>query len=541
MCDLELCAKNSEHKDTPISYPTEEDYVKKVEKGDYDVIGFSPTHWNMQTDLQLMYKLRKAAAKSGKKTLFIAGGHSATISCKDWLENGMDLVLLGHCELTILKVLERFVKKSRDPNRDIYNDIEGVAYINNSGELIKNNQPQQSPEEFEYSNYNAMLEMDAPYHFYWDLMGANNSDLLTANKRSFVVENARLYTSNRCLARCGFCSCVGFLPSAHGEGRGKFIGLSAKQIHELVIHKINKYGARAFSINDEDFLVGNNLGEERVLEFCKLVIESKNKGEIPEEIKFSCQTRAGNYVIRGKNGKPNTLNYSLVKTMKAAGFHNVTLGVETFSERLMKVPSINKVGMTAENCKLVIEGFFENGLYPTINLILLIPESKPEDLLHTLYTATQYMDNPVQISTANVMRMFPGSPIYYSKDYKTVDIHMKNELNGKDVRIPVYCLPQNESLRGLVEVLQTEEEQFTEQKLFKREKGLDENDVLPRAIITILQFRLVAKYLNDEKLLILINKKLNTMVTPQILGDPKSFSHNTSDELSPFANRMKAS
>ena len=56
-------------------------------------------------DVSLMYKLRKAAAKSGKKTLFIAGGHSATISCKDWLENGMDLVLLGQCELTILKVI----------------------------------------------------------------------------------------------------------------------------------------------------------------------------------------------------------------------------------------------------------------------------------------------------------------------------------------------------------------------------------------------------------------------------------------------------
>ena len=54
----------------------------------------------------------------------------------------------------------------------------------------------------------------------------------------------------------------------------------------------------------------------------------------------------------------NTLNHNLVKTMKNAGFHNVSLGVESFSERLMKAPSINKAGMTAENCKLVLEGFF---------------------------------------------------------------------------------------------------------------------------------------------------------------------------------------
>ena len=88
-------------------------------------------------------------------------------------------------------------------------------------------------------------------------------------------------------------------------------------------------------------------------------------------------------------------------------------------------------------------------MYATINLILLIPESEPEDLLNTLYTAVEYMDKPVQISTSNVMRMFPGAPIYYSNDYTTVDVNMKNELSGKNIRIPVYCVPQNKSLRGL--------------------------------------------------------------------------------------------
>ena len=529
VCDLELSAKVSSIKNPPISYLTEDDYVKRIEAGYYDVVGFSPTHWNMQIDLEFIYRLRRANKKSPKQSLFIGGGHSATISHKDWLEYGLDLVLLGHCELTLLKVLERFVENNNDCSCDIYRDIKGVAFIDSSGKLIKNNQPQQTPEEFQYSNYNIMLEMDAPYKEYWDLIRSRSSNVLTANKRSYVIENARLYTSNRCLARCGFCSCVGFLPTAHGQGRGTFIGLSAKQIHELILHKVKSYGARAFSFNDEDFLVGNNVGEARIMDLCKLIIESKNKGVIPEEVKFSCQTRAGNFVIRGKNGAPNTLNHKLVAAMKSAGFHNVSLGVESFSERLMKVPSINKAGMTAENCKIVLEGFFEHGLYVTINLILLIPESEPEDLLNTLYTAMEYIDQPVQISTSNVMRMFPGAPIYSSNDYTTIDVNMKNEMNGKNIRIPVYCEPQNEIMRGLLKVLETQEEH--EVKLFKTEKGLDQNYMAPRVVISLCLFRLVAKYLKDEKLLRLVNNKLDTLVNANSRKRSQHFLHEGSGEL----------
>ena len=127
------------------------------------------------------------------------------------------------------------------------------------------------------------------------------------------------------------------------------------------------------------------------------------------------------------------------------------------------------------------------------------------------------------------MRMFPGAPIYYSNDYTTVDVDMKNELNGKNIRIPVYCVPQNKALRGLTKVLETEEESVM--KSFKIEKGMDENKMLPRVVITLLLFRLVAKYLDDEKLLQLINDKLDTMVTTSNVGNSQSFLREGSGEL----------
>ena len=124
----------------------------------------------------------------------------------------------------------------------------------------------------------------------------------------------------------------------------------------------------------------------------------------------------------------------------------------------------------------------------------------------------------------------PSKTCRYNKNnYTTIDVNMKNELNGKNIRIPVYCVPQNKSLRGLTKVLETEEESVI--KSFKIEKGIDEHKMIPRVVITLLLFRLVAKYLKDKKLLQLINKKLDIIVTTSILGHSQSFLHEGSGEL----------
>ncbi len=512
VCDLEMVSEDS--------------YIKRIEKGYYDFIGFSPTHWNAPIDVEFIFELRRANKKSPKPGLFIAGGHTATIEHKWWLECGIDLILLGHCELSFLKVAECFVKNNKKLSCDIYSDIQGVAYFDSTGKLIVNHQPQQPPEDFTYSMYNMMKEMKAPYHEYWDRMRSRASDILNANNRSFVVENARLYTSNRCLAKCGFCSCVGFLPTAHQVKSAKFIGLTAPQIHDLILHKVNNYGARAFSFNDEDFLVGNNVGISRAIELCEMVIKSKEKGLIPKEVKFSCQTRAGNFLMKvdgGVHGSKKILNHKLLKAMAASGFHNVSMGIESFSDRLLQAPSINKAGMTVEDCEQVLQGFFKYKLFPTINLILLIPETKPEDLIQTLYTAMNYIDKPIQLSSYPVMRMFPGAPIWNSKNYPTDDVNIKNDLTGEDIRIPVFCIPQDDTLRQLYKVIYKIE--ADEIQSFKDEYEMNDNFTVPRVILSLCLFRAVTKFLNEEKLLKMINDKIANIASENgLVSSPKTSS-----------------
>jgi len=483
----------------------EDPYVKKIQEGFYDIVGFSPTHWNKVMDVELIFKLKRINSQLAKKALFIAGGHTATIDTRSWLEYGIDLTFLGHAESALVKVITKFRERKDSLNPETYSDIKGIAYLNANGDLVKNIQARLDPEEFEHSMYSMVKEMDLPYEKYWDSIRSRSSKILNANKRSYVVENARLYTSNRCVAVCGFCSSVGFLPAAHDpKFAKKFMGLTPIQILDLIKTKISRYGARAFSINDDDFLVGGKPGIDRAMQLCDLIIDAKSKGDIPSEIKFSCQTRVGNFIKYG-----GEINHDLMDAMLNAGFHNVSVGVETFSGRLMKAPSINKIGISPEKAELVLNAFIDHGLYATINLILIIPESTPQDLLSTIEVAIDYLDKPIQVSTSKMMRLFPGAPIWESGDYQSIDEIVKNDLNGEEIRIPVYCKPRDESLLELAEEL--DELAAAELVEFKETYGISENQLLPRIVITLTIFRAIARFFNEENLIANINNRLDVI------------------------------
>jgi len=506
----------------------EQPFVDRIGEGYYDVIGLSPTHWNMPTDLEFLFKIKRLATESGSNSLFIAGGHTATLAYQDWLPCGIDVIFLGHAEHTLLEYLNRFVLNNKELSTSLCNELDGVAYVNDDADVVVQHLKTQDSDEFVHSNFDIAKQMDAPYSEYWSKIRSRTTALQGANDRSYVVENARLYTSNRCIAKCGFCSSVGFLPVAHDK-KWKFGMLSADQILDLIKHNVAIYGARGFSLNDDDFLVGNNVGIKRAMRLCELITDAKDKGEIPKEVKFSCQTRVGNFLTRqshkGKaDKKPQmVVNNELMAAMRRAGFHNVSLGVESFSERLMKVPSINKIGITKAICETVLDAFFDHELFPTINLILLIPESTPSDLCETLYTAVDYLDKPMQISTSKSMRMFPGAPIWGSAQYPSIDVIKTNELTGESISIPVYCVPHDKKLQGLIECL--DDHAAEELQMFHKKYHLDQYFFPPRLVISLCNFLAIAKYLEEQQLIDKIEAKLEMFAVANGLSSDVPTSH----------------
>ena len=482
----------------------ESEYMEKVEKGFYNVIGISVTHWRMLEDLTFLHRLKDIYRKKNHACLFIAGGLQATINYAQWLTYGFDLACLGFSEMSLLDICSRMTHSSA-PIHKLFNDCKGVAFLDPDGRVVYNPANALTNEAFEQLMYHNVINMELPYKEYWDFLKKRATGLLTANSRSYIIENGRLLTSSKCLGRCGFCSCPDFLRSAQGSVV-KPMSLSAEQVNKLIVHYVTKYGARSFSFNDEDFLLGNKFGIERAIAICNLIVDSKRKNKIPDNVRFSCQTRPNCFLVKEVDGKTG-VNHRLMQALYCAGFHNVTLGVETFSDRLLHSPSVNK-GVSSKKCHAVLKGLMENKLFPTINLILGIPESTIEELLETIWQVMEYAEKPCQISHSINMRSFPGAPIYNSNDYPTHDAVFVNPVTNKAIKIKTFFKLHNPDMEMLFNRL--DDKVNKEMKKYKAYYGLGKAVLLPRIIISLTTFLAIAKMTDNSKLVDNVTSKMQS-------------------------------
>lgn len=483
-------------------FNTESDYLENVENGLYDIIGISVTHWQMQEDLSFLHVLKSICRRNNKQCLFIAGGIQATINYPQWLDGGFDLVCLGYAEDTLLDICHRIAHAS-SPIHELFKNCEGVAFLNKDGVVHHNPTKSLSNHDFEQIMYGNVLRMNLPYPNYWEFIRERAAGILKANNRSYIIENGRLLTTSKCMAKCGFCCSPNFLKNAQGA-TAKPLCLSPQQVMELIVHGVSKYGAKSFSINDEDFLIGNTYGIERAIAICDLIVTAKQKNEIPRDIRFSCQTRAHCFLSRNADGS-RSVNHQLMQALSRAGFHNVSIGVETFSDRLLKSPSINK-GVTSKNLHAVLHGLIENNLYTSINLILGIPEGTIGELLDTIWQALEYTDKPCHINLAIRMLSFPGSAIFDMDKYPTFDSIFVNPDNGKKILIKKYYKQHDPEMERILKQVEGATKGALEK--FKSERNLGKSMLLPRLFISLIILSLIAKYANDDELSSVISRKI---------------------------------
>ena len=107
------------------------------------------------------------------------------------------------------------------------------------------------------------------------------------------------------LSNCGYCCCPSFLSTAQ-QSKVPCYMLNPFQIYNLIINQVNKYNIEAISFNDDNFLIGNKKGIQRAIEFCEIIISAKKLKMIPKDIKFSCQTRATDFLTN------NNVNYKII-------------------------------------------------------------------------------------------------------------------------------------------------------------------------------------------------------------------------------------
>jgi radical SAM superfamily enzyme YgiQ (UPF0313 family) len=487
-----------------------------IKEGKYDVIGISVSQHKgrgkqvMIDDLDLIWKMREAAKASGKMPIFVAGGQAAALNHKQWLDSGIDLIVLGFGEKTFSDICEKYFtipKPIRNVSNliDIAESIRGVSFKAKNGIYRYTPTRHVTKELFTELFLDFPKKYDMPFKAFWDIMKQNTANSGQMGASEFIFENVRVYTSSHCPRMCGFCNSGQFLKEMtvseddlmidkeglrFSTGRQKLIQLDPKELIDLIMYYIKKYGAKSFLFSDDDFALKSKLN--RVKGFCKLVREYKEKGLMDESVQFHCQTHVTDWL-----GSDKKANVELIKDVVSAGFKSISVGVESFTDRVMMEPSLNKNGYTNENARDVLDTMLANGIVPQVNVILGIPEYTPEDLLETANAAIEYLVKGCDLSVSRNVMALPGAPIYESGLYEVDYDTWTHPVTDKVMKIPYSIIPKDPLVAKAMEVFDIE----AQKKLEEVKKKMNWNDkTAPKRVIEIAALTCLPKLLNRDDL-----------------------------------------
>ena len=520
----------------------ENDVMESLKKGKYDIVGISVSQdrvlgeQKMIADLELIWKMREAAKISGKMPIFVAGGQAAQLNYKQWLDLGIDLIVNGYGEKVFYDLCKRYFNSPKELRNakdfvklidNMTSEIRGVSYKDPKDVYRYIPAPTVDDKLFKELFLKFPQKYDMPHEIFWNILRDNNADKdLGASK--FVVENVRLYTTSHCPRRCGFCNSGQFLHEASAPendlmidktgmrfsaGRQKLIQLDAKELMELVMFNAKKYGAKSILFSDDDFALKSK--HNRVMEFCKLVMEYKQKGLMDKDFVFNCQTHVSDWLT----GSNKEVNVELIKTVKAAGFGSISVGVETFTDRVIVSPSINKAGYKSKHAQAVLNCMVDNGIVPQVNVILGVPEYTVDDLLVTIDVALDFIIKGCDLSLSRQLLALPGAPIYESGMYKVVYDKWTHP-SGKEVKIPDYFIPNDPKVAYAMEHFDVEARKELD-KVIKKMNWGDKNP--PKRVIAISAVAVLPRLLGRDDLSPKYYKILDDVLAGKLRGKDVSY------------------
>lgn len=458
--------------------------LTKAESGRYQIIGISPSHQYMAEDLSLVWKFREAI-KSERKCVFVAGGQQATYNYEQWLKGGIDICFFGYAE----RNLGEFAKNlNAGCDLSMLKEIDGIAYLDGDNIFFNPSKPM-TKSEFEYFSYEQVMKLEVPYEKYWEMFRRDVRGL-SFGTNVFIPETVRLYTSIGCPNHCGFCSSHRFLAFS-SQKKACMVMLGAEQIYKLVIQYIDKYGAKGFLFTDSEFLANKG----RALEFCEHIIKAKKERIINQSVVFHCQARVVDF-LSGR-GESRKVDCEFIDKLAEAGFFSVGLGIETFNDRLLRCPSINKMGFTEEDSLKVLDCMLERGLIPIVFTIIVIPETTAEEVIHTMMQTVNLVKKGCQCSVTPLLNALPGAPIYGDSNYPAMTKTFKHPMTREDIEITTAFIPKDPKIADCAsrvsDMIKEEIQAFKNSGVWKYQN-------IPKTLAGILMFVAIAKLLGRNDL-----------------------------------------
>ena len=325
-----------------LNHPLWLEVKKNIKRYSPDIVGISM--------LTGTYKSAENVARIAKElnddVVVAVGGTHPTVLPEETIKNKyFDYVVRGEGEYMFLD----FVNSVR------IEDILGLTYVNKKGEIVNN------PDR----------------EFIEDL------DLLPFPRRDLYINDTRhmdygyIMTGRGCPFECAFC--------ASKKVWKRYVRFrSPENVVEEVKHVYDKYGTRLFYFVDDTF----TLNKKRTKEICELLVESDL------DISWICDTRV------------DTIDEELLRLMKESGCVRVKIGVESGSERIIKMM---KKRITKKQVREAISLIKKIGIDLTIYLMVGFPTETEEEMRETLDFAREL--DPTYYSLS-ILAPYPGTEIY---------------------------------------------------------------------------------------------------------------------------------
>ncbi len=317
-----------------------------------DIVGI--TIWT--TFAASAFKVASICKQYNKDVPVVFGGPHGTIKYDEIMRicPDVDVIVKGEGENTLLELVQKQKDKKRI-DKKILKDIKGIVYRHN-GTFVNN------PER-EFIEDLDSLPLPARE--------------LLVNKDSYDSEDmGLLMTSRGCPYNCSYC--------ATSIWKRKIRYRSIDNVIDEIRLVKNRYKTRQFTFKDDSFTVSR----KRVMELCDRLIGENL------DINWDCNTRV------------NLIDEEMLKKMKKAGCNSIKVGIETGSERILKL--MNK-GTTLSQARSAAKLLRKAGIHWTAYFMMGLPTETKAESYETLKLLKELKPDFASLS---VYEPFPGTDLF---------------------------------------------------------------------------------------------------------------------------------
>jgi len=327
-----------------------------------DIKQFNPNIVGISCHTPLVYPAHRIAKTvksfSRQITVIMGGPHPSVLPEETIADENVDTVVRGEGEITLFQLVKA-IKSGAN-----LNSILGITYRDN-GKIVVNPDRPLTTDLDSLPLPSRHLISIREYHPQADIYYRSPSTIMI--------------TSRGCPYKCIFCA------SRRISGH-KYRARSPEKVIEEIDILVNQYGIKNIGIADDNFIVNR----KRTEKICDILIkEGYNR-----RMDWSCALRA------------DGVDEPLLKKMRAAGCRCICVGIETGSQRLMKI--LNK-HLKLEKVEEGVKMMRKAGIKVRGTFLLGVPTETEEETLQTINFAKKLN---LDFAKFNIITPYPGTELY---------------------------------------------------------------------------------------------------------------------------------